>query len=171
MSEALTPPFIVAALLLSVAGALKLRSPQGTGEALRALVLPVGAWTVPALAAGEVALGAACAIDPTRASAAVLAGAYAAFVGVAAALARRGSACGCFGADDTPVSAIHWIASAGLGAVALGATVAGPQGLGWVLGRPAPQVTALLIGIVGAVYAAVILYTAVPRAWTAWSGE
>ncbi|MBV9940676.1 MAG: hypothetical protein JO262_01005 [Solirubrobacterales bacterium] len=171
MTEALTPPFIVAALLLCVAGALKLRSPHGAAGAVRALGLPVRAWTVPVLAAGELVLGAACAVHPTRAAIAVLAGTYAMFAGVAAVLVGRGAACGCFGEDETPVSAVHWMASAGLGAVALGAAVAGGHGLGWVLGRPAPQAAALVIGIAGALYTLVLVYTVVPRAWTAWSGE
>ncbi len=171
MTQALTPPLIVAALLLCVAGALKLRSPHGAAAALRALGLPVRAWTVPALAAGELVLGAACAVAPTRATIAVLAGTYAMFVGVAAALAGRGAACGCFGEDETPVSAVHWMASAALGAVALAAAIGGSHGLGWVLGRPGPQAAALVIGIAGALYAAVLVYTTVPQAWTAWSGE
>ena len=171
MSPALTPPTIVAALALSVAGVLKLRSPHGAATALRALGLPVRAWTVPVLAGGELVLGAACAVNPTRATCAVLAGTYAMFAGVAAVLARRGAACGCFGEDEMPVSAVHCMASAALGAVALTAAVAGSRGVGWVLARPAPQAAALVIGIAGALYAVVLVYTAVPRAWTAWSGE
>ena len=171
MSQALTPPSIVAALLLCVAGALKLRSPRGAAGALRALGLPVRAWMVPALAAGELVLGAACALDRTRATSAVLAAAYATFAGVAAALAGRWAACGCFGEDETPVSAVHWVASAALGAVALAAALAGSHGLGWVAERPAPQAVALVTGIAGALYAVVLVYTAVPRAWTAWSSE
>jgi hypothetical protein len=171
MSQALTPPVIVAALLLCVAGALKLRAPQAAADALGTLGLPVRAWTVPALAAGELVLGVGCAVDPTRATIAVLAGAYATFAAVAAALAGQGAACGCFGEDETPVSAVHWMISAGLGAVALAAAVAGSHGLGWVLGRPAAQAAALVIGIAGALYAVVLIYTAVPRAWTTWSGE
>jgi hypothetical protein len=171
VSAALTPPFLVAALLLCVAGALKLRSPRPAAAALRTLGLPGPTWLIRALAVGELALGAACAIDPTRAGAAVLAGAYVAFAGVAAALARRRVACGCFGEDDTPVSAAHWVASAFLGAVAAAAAADGSHGLGWVLGRGAPTAAVLLIGITGALYATVLVYTDLPVAWAAWSGE
>jgi hypothetical protein len=90
---------------------------------------------------------------------------------VAAVLAGRRASCGCFGEDQTPVSAGHWIASLVLGAVALGAAVAGSHGLGWVLGRPASTAAVLLLGIAGALYATVLVYTAVPRAWSAWSGQ
>ncbi|MBV9806151.1 MAG: hypothetical protein JO286_03155 [Solirubrobacterales bacterium] len=177
MSQALTPPLIVAALVLCAAGALKLRSPHGATGALRALGLPVRPWMVAALAAGELVLGVTCAVDPTRATIAILAGTYATFAGVATALAGGGAACGCFGEDsdngedETPASALHWMASAALGAVALVAALVGSHGLSWVLGRPAAQAIALVIGIGGALYAVVLAYTVVPRAWTSWSGE
>ena len=171
MSEALTPPFLVASLVLCVAGAFKLRAPQAAADALRTLGLPGGVWLVRGLAVGEFALGAVCALFPSRAGAAVLAGAYVMFAGVAAALARRRAGCGCFGEDETPVSAGHWIASLALGAVALGAAASGSHGLSWVLGRPATTAIVLLLGIAGALYATVLVYTEVPRAWSVWSGQ
>ena len=171
MSAALAPPFVVAALLLCVAGGLKLRSPGPAAGALRVLGLPGAVWPVRAIAVGEVVLGVVCAVHPTRASAAVLAGAYGTFTGVAALLVRKRAACGCFGDGDLPATPSHSIASAVLGAVAAAASVAGPRGLGWILGRP-PATTAVLVdGFVGALYATVIVYTQLPTAWTAWSGE
>jgi hypothetical protein len=169
--SALAPPFLLAALLLCLAGALKLRSPQAAAAALRTLGLPAGAWTVRALAAGELVLGATCAVHPTRPTAAVLTGVYLMFAGVAAALARRRGACGCFGEAELPASAWQSVASLVLAAVAAGATVTGPRGLGWVLGRPAPTAGVLIVGIAGAVYATVLMYTQLPAAWAAWSGE
>ena len=163
MSAALAPPFVVASLLLCVAGASKLRAPAVAAAALR-----TSPWVIRALAAGEVALGLACAVDPTPALGVALAIVYALFAAVAAVLMRRRVACGCFGEDDFPVSAGHWIASALLGTLVLVAAVAGPRGLGWLLERPAPQAVALLIGIAGALYATVLVYTVVPRAWGAW---
>jgi hypothetical protein len=157
MSEALAPPFLVASLLLCVAGALKLRSSRGA---------------MGALGAGEIVLGAACAAHPTPALAVALAVVYASFAAVAVILMRRRVACGCFGEnDDFPVSLAHVIASVFLGSLALAAAVAGPRGLGWVLGQQAPIAAALTIGIAGAVYAVVLVYTAVPRTWAAWSVE
>ncbi len=163
MSAALAPPFVVAALLLCVAGASKLRAPAVAAAALR-----TSPWVIRALAAGEVALGLAGAVDPMPALGVALAIAYALFAAVAAVLMRRRVACGCFGEDDFPVSAGHWIASALLGTLVLAAAVAGPRGLGWLLERPAPQAVALLIGIAGGLYATVLVYTVVPRAWGAW---
>lgn len=171
MSAALAPPFVVAALLLCVAGGLKLRSPRPAVGALQVLGLPGAAWVVRVLAVGELALGAVCAVHPSRASAALLAGAYGTFAAVAAVLVRRRAACGCFGDDDLPASVSQSVASAVLCAVAAAAAVAGPNGLGWILGRPAPTATVLVVGIAGALYAAVVVYTQLPTAWAAWSGE
>lgn len=163
MSAALAPPFVVASLLLCVAGASKLRAPAVAAAALR-----TSPWVIRALAAGEVALGLACAVHPTPALGVTLAIVYALFAAVAAVLMRRRVACGCFGEDDFPVSAGHSIASALLGTLVLAAAVAGSGGLGWVLGQPAPQAAVLLIGIAGALYAIVLVYTVVPRGWGAW---
>ncbi|HZE04132.1 MAG TPA: MauE/DoxX family redox-associated membrane protein [Solirubrobacteraceae bacterium] len=171
MSAALAPPFVVAALLLCVAGTLKLGAPGPAAGALRTLGLPARAWMVRALAAGEVALGIACAVQPARATAAVLAGTYATFAGVAAVLARERASCGCFGDRDLPATSSHAIASAALAAVSAAAAIAGPRGLGWVLGRPAVTVVVLAAGIAGALYATVLVYTKLPAAWAAWSGE
>jgi hypothetical protein len=171
LSDALTPPFVVASLVLCLAGALKLRSPQAAASALRTLGLPGRDWIVRAAAAAEVALGAACAVHPGRAVAVALALVYAQFAAIAAVLMRRRAACGCFGENDLPVSLAHVIASELLGTLAGAAAVAGPGGLGSVLARPVPQATVLLIGISGALYAVVLVYTWVPRAWGAWSGR
>jgi hypothetical protein len=166
VSAALTPPFLVAALLLCVAGALKLRSPGGAAAALG-----VSPWAVRGVACGEVVLGAACALWPTRPLAVALAVVYGLFSLVAVGLMRRGVSCGCFGDNDLPVSLAHVIASELLGALAVGAALTGPRDLGWVLARPAATAVVLLIGIAGALYATVLVYTQLPLAWTAWSGE
>jgi hypothetical protein len=165
MSDALAPPFLVASLVLCVAGLLKLRSPDVAAAALR-----TRPWTIRALAAGEVALGAACVLHPTRATAAVLTGAYATLAGGAAALRRGRAACGCFGDDDLPVSLAHVIASGLLGAVAVATAVASPRGLPWLASQPAPVAGVVAAGIAGAAYATVLVYTLAPRAWAAWSG-
>ena len=112
MSAALAPAFLVAALVLCVSGALKLRSCARTRDARCSAV-------------GEVALGAACAVHPTRALAVALAVVYASFAAVAVVLRRRRVACGCFGENDFPVSLAHVIASELLGTLALAAAVAG----------------------------------------------
>jgi hypothetical protein len=165
VSEALAPPFLVASLVLCVAGLAKLRSPAGAAAALG--IIP---WPIRALATGEVALGAACALHPTRALAAALALVYAALAGGATVLMRRRVACGCFGDDDLPVSQAHVIASELLCALAVAAAIASPRGLPWLASQPAVTAGVLAVGIAAAVYATVLLYTVVPRAWSAWSG-
>jgi len=157
LSAALAPPFIVASLLLCVAGAMKLRSSPRL--------------SMRALGVGEIVLGVACAVHPTRPLAVALAVVYGSFAAVATVLRRRRLACGCFGENDIPVSLAHVIAGELLGTVALAAALAGPRGLGWLLGQPAPTAVAVLIGVAGAVYATVLIYTLVPRAWVQWSGE
>jgi hypothetical protein len=154
MSAALAPPFIVAALVLLVAGVMKLGSSAGRMRAL---------------GVGEIALGAACALHPTRALAATLALTYMTFAAVGVVLKRRRLACGCFGENDFPVSLAHVIASELLGTLALTAAIAGPRGVGWVFGQPPAEAAVLLVGIAVAAYAVVLVYTVVPRAWTAWS--
>ncbi|MBV9604568.1 MAG: hypothetical protein JO027_05655 [Solirubrobacterales bacterium] len=162
MSEALAPPFLVAALLVCVAGVVKLRSPHRAAAALQ-----TSPWAIRGLAVGEVSLGAACALAPTRPLAVALAAVYGLFSLLAVVLMRRGVPCGCFGDNDFPVSLAHVTASELLAALALGAALTGPRGLEWALDQPA----ALLLGIAGAVYATVLVYTRLPVAWAAWSGE
>jgi hypothetical protein len=171
VTQALAPPFLVASLVLCVAGAFKLRSPEVAAGALRTLRLPGGKWLVRSLAAGELLLGVVCAVHPTRATAAVLAAAYVTFAGVAAVLSGQRVGCGCFSEADTPVSRVHVVANLVLGAVAAAAAVASPRGLGWMATQPAGTGVALGIGIAGAACAVVLVYTEVPRAWTEWGGE
>lgn len=172
MSAALAPPLIVASLLLCVAGVLKLRAPAGAVGALAALGLPARAWIVRTVAVFEVAVGVVCAVDPSRISAVALGVTYGLFAVMAAILMRRRVACGCFGENDVPASSGHWIASGLLASVALAATTFGPpRGLEWLLARSVSTGAIALIGIAGALYAVVLVYTALPRAWGAWESE
>jgi hypothetical protein len=166
VSQALTPPFLVACLVLCIAGVAKLRTPQTAATALG-----LHTWAVRVPAVGELALGAVCAVHPTRAGAIALAVVYSLFATVAVVLMRRRVACGCFGEDDLPVSRAHVIASGLLAAMAAAAAFTTPQGIGWLTGQPIGEGVGLVAGVAGATYAVVLLYTAVPRAWAAWSGQ
>ena len=166
MSEALAPPFLVASLVLCLAGLAKLRAPRTAAAALR-----ISPWLVRGLAVGELVLGVTCVVHPTRATTVVLAGAYAAFAGVAVALRRRRVPCGCFGDNDLPVSQAHVIASELLGAVAAASALASPRGLLWVAGQPIAEAAVLAVAIAAAAYATVLVYTVLPQAWNAWSAE
>jgi hypothetical protein len=166
VSEALVPPFLIAALVLCVAGLSKLRAPARAAAALH-----TPAPAVRALALGDVALGVACVVHPTRALAVALAALYALFAAVAVKLRRDRVACGCFGDSDLPVSQAHVLASELLAIVVAAAAFALPRGLPWVAGQSALTAGVLAVGIASASYATVLVYTAVPRAWGAWSGQ
>jgi len=165
VSEALAPPFLVTSLVLCIAGLAKLRAP-----ATAAAALGMHPWMIRALAIGEVVLGAACVVHPTRPVAVALAAAYAVFATVAVVLKRRRAACGCFGDNDLPVSQAHVIASELLGAVAVVAAVVSPRGLPWLASQPAVTAAVTAVGVAGAAYAMVLVYTEVPPAWAGWSG-
>ncbi len=155
--------------MLCVAAALKLRSPAAAARALGALGLPARLGLVRALAAGELALGAWCAVHPVRPAAGAIACLYAVFAVAALLLARRQSSCGCFGEEDAPASIAQSILSAILALVALAAMLSGAHGLGWVLVRPAMSAAVLVLGTAGAVYGTVLAYTEMPPAWGSWS--
>jgi uncharacterized membrane protein YphA (DoxX/SURF4 family) len=167
-----TPPLVVAALVLCVAGVAKLRSPGAAVAALSTLGIRVPRLLIRALAVLELALGAFVALDPVRVASAVVACLYALFAGLSLALASRRANCGCFGEQDAPASVLQSLLSGALALVAIAAAIWPPShGIGWVLGHDLPLAAALFVGIAGAVYASVVAYTDLPPAWTAWSAR
>lgn len=107
---ALVGLYLAAALLLIVAGALKVRHPDPLVRALRSVRLPGGAMLVRVFGAAEVVLGLAALLPGGRPAAALMAVSYAVFTGfVVLALARDGvlSSCGCFGKVDCPPTRTH----------------------------------------------------------------
>lgn len=173
MSAVLFAPLLVCAGLLAVSGTAKLRAPRPAADALVALGWPtrrpVGA--VRAIAGAELVLAAAGALLPGRLTAAALAGAYATFALVAIALVRRRASCGCFGDAGGPASMSQAILSLA-GAVLCGLAVVWPaHRLGWVVGRAPLSAFTLLAGLGACVWAAVLVYTELPVAWSAWSAR
>jgi hypothetical protein len=171
VADALTPPLLVAAAVLLVAGLAKLRAPNGAVRALRSLGAPAAPLLVRAFAFGEVALAAWALIHPNRFVVAGLAAAYASFAATAAALARRNASCGCFGAASPPASAAQASISAAFAAVALASVLTSVHGVGWLLNRSTTAAIVLVTATAGAAYAAVVAYTEIPSAWSAWSGR
>ncbi len=171
MMNALTAPLMVAAGVLCVAGAAKLRAPDPAVEALRAGRLPADRWLVRAFALAELALGTWVAISPSGPGAAAVAFLYAMFSGLSLLLSRRRASCGCFGTSERPASRVQSVLSAALAVVAALAAAAPPHGLAWIAGQSAPLAAATLIAVAGAVYATVIAYTELPAAWGAWSAR
>jgi hypothetical protein len=169
MAAALTAPFAVAALVLCAAGVAKLRSPAGAVSALSVLGLPARTSLVRVFAAAELAVGAWSFLQPTRVTAAAVAATYAVFAVLSFALARRRTACGCFGDDDAPAWVGQSVLSVALCAVGVAAAVVTPHGVGWILGGGAAHAATLLLAILASAYAAILAYTLLPQAWTAWS--
>jgi hypothetical protein len=177
VQAALTPPFIAAALVLCAAGIAKLRSPAPAVAALQAvgvsprLLRSAGRALVRCAALAELALGGWCAIAPSRPAAALLAAAYALFAGIAVLLVRRRAACGCFGDERAPASLTQSMLSAAFAVIAALAATEPVHGAAWILDRPPGSAVAVSVGIAGIAYAAVIAYTELPQAWTAWSAR
>lgn len=168
MAAILSTPIAVAAIVLAVAGAAKLRSPDGARHALATAGLSVPRAVVRSIAAAELALAALMVLAPGRLTCALLAMTYAVLALVARVLTRRGAACGCFGGDDVPATAAHVWLSAVLALIA-GAGVAWPaRGIAWLLAASPGVAGPLTLGIAGAAYATVLAYTELPSAWSAW---
>jgi hypothetical protein len=158
----------VAALVLIVAGAAKLRAPAPAAAAVRELGLPAAALPIRTLAMGEIALGVWALVAPTSVAAIALACCYAAFAALALLLAGRRVGCGCFGEGNFPASRAQALLSALLAVVSAAAAVWPPHGL---LDRPAGEAVVLVIGIAAAAYATVLAYTQLAAAWSAWSAR
>lgn len=169
MSQALTAPFLLAAAVLWVAGVAKLRSPDAAAHALRTLGIPVDGAAVRVLAVAEVGLATWSALAPGTAAGLTMAGTYGVFALVSLRLAQARHACGCFGEAEAPATLGQALLSATLGTACLLGAFAAVRGMPWVLTRPAPSAVVLVAGIAGATYAAVLVYTQLPRAWSAWS--
>lgn len=122
----LAGPLFAAALLMGLAGALKLIRPDSTRVALRTAGLPSHSFAVRVLGATEVIGSAAVVVLGGRLAGALVAAAYLGFAGFAAQLSRqsrRAVPCGCFGSSTAPVGPLHVGVNAGLAAVGLASTV------------------------------------------------
>jgi hypothetical protein len=118
---ALIAPALVAAALLSLAGAQKLVDPTMTVGALRALRLPASPLVVRVGSAAELVLGAAAITIGGAVVWSLVALSYLAFAGFVLAALRSGTmigSCGCFGRDETPPHPLHLALDVGLAAVA-----------------------------------------------------
>jgi hypothetical protein len=163
-----TPPFLIAALVVVAAGVAKLRVPQPAAAATRALGLPVRGWMVRTFAGFECAVGGA-ALAGIDGAAIALAALYGLFAVLSLLMVRQRLSCGCFGDPDVPASNLGALLSAACAGVSLAAAAWKPHGIGWVFGQAPTTAVATLIGIAGAAYAVVIAYTELPLAWAAWS--
>jgi hypothetical protein len=124
----LAGPVFAIALVMGVAGVLKLARPRTAAQALGAAGLTDSPLAVRALAVTEIAVAAAALAFGTALTAAAMAVYYAGFAVFALVLLRRaGSAapCGCFGETkaDEPTTYIHVIMNVVAAVLALAAVI------------------------------------------------
>jgi hypothetical protein len=104
--EVLTALFLTCSGLLVYAGAVKLREPEPTGEALRLAGMPDSRHLVRALGTGEVALGSAAIVLGGAPVATLVGLVYLSFAVFAARQRASGADCGCLG-QPAPVTRLH----------------------------------------------------------------
>lgn len=128
----LAGPYLVAIVLLGAGGALTVVRPATTARAVREIGLPVSSTVVRAGALVELTIAAGALVGGGRPLATLVAASYCGFAIFVLAALRRDvplSTCGCFGAADTPPTALHLgfnvAAAAVAGAVALTGSAAG----------------------------------------------
>lgn len=128
--NALGGPAVASAILLAIGGTSKLLRPANTSHALRGLRLPAAPFGVRVLAVAEMGVAVGALAGGGRLAWLLVAGAYLGFAGfVVFALLRGGalSSCGCFGAPDTPPTAVHVLVTVSASVVAC-ATAFHPPG-------------------------------------------
>lgn len=170
MSDALAGPYAVACTLLVVAGAFKATRPRASTGAMRALALPASDRLTRSLGGAEVALGAAAALTGWAPLAGLVAVGYAGFAGFVVAARRRGTmvqSCGCLGELEVPPSSIHVGVNVAAAAVAIAAAVTRVDGLRTTLADEAMAGVPFVALVAAAVWAIVVLITAVPAARSA----
>jgi hypothetical protein len=118
----LAGPFLIAAVVLALAGVRKLVDPESTRGALRQMGLPWRGPVVLLLAVAEVFTGVYAVVDGGSAAAWALFAWYAAFTVFVLVALRRSvplASCGCLGKPDTPPSPAHLVVDGLFAAVAL----------------------------------------------------
>lgn len=153
-----------------VAGLAKIRAPERTAKALRAIGVPATSWIVRALGFAEVALGGIAALRPTSEVLVALGALFIAFAVFVAFLLSRGGPdpeCGCFGGHEMPASGLHIGVNIAAALVSLVAATNAPPGfLDLVLTRPSGLILALLTAL--GVYLVTAVFTYLPGALRAY---
>ncbi len=124
----LAGPFLVTAAILAAGGASKVVRPTSTARAVGEMGLPAGPTLVRVGAAAELAIAAGALVGGGRPLAALVAASYAGFAAFVVAALRQGtplSTCGCFGAADTPPTAIHLVVNLAAAGVAAAVALTG----------------------------------------------
>jgi hypothetical protein len=167
----LAGPFVIAAALLALGGALKAVHPADTANALHAVGLPHARLLVRAGGVLEVVVGVGALVVGGTVFAVLVGVSYLAFAGFVV-LARRGNtpiaSCGCFGKVDTPPSAVHVVVDLVAAGVAL-AVAAAPTDLSLshtLAHQPLAGIPFVLLVVVG-MYLVFLSFTALPKTMAA----
>jgi len=171
LTHTLAPLVALAGALLVIAGAIKVVRPATARAALAAARFPARAPAVRALGIAEIAAGAALVVRPGPLTAAIVAFGYACFALFIVRLRRAHVECGCFGAAGGEASALHTVLNGFLAAACAVAALAPPPQPSWIAHAPPLTAAAYALGLAGAVYAAYLAFTLVPRAWSSYSPE
>jgi hypothetical protein len=174
LAQAVAGPLLVAAGVLAVAGAAKLREPDATARALTAIGLRGRDELARALGAGEVALAAACIAWPGRPVAiavGVVYACFAAFVAAAMAGVVRTATCGCFGSRETEPGLVHLGFTVGAAAAAALAAAAPPPPLWQLLPDQPLAGVPFALGALACVGCAVLALTALPPLLASYGGR
>ena len=171
----LAGPFVLAASLLAIGGALKLGRPHDTAQALTAMGLRTPRFTssrtlVRVGGAIEVVVGVGALVTGGPIFALLVAFSYLLFAGFVVAALRSGapiSSCGCFGKVDTPPSVVHVAIDLVLAAVAVGAAFAGDVALGDVLAEQPLLGLPFLFLIAIGLLLVFLAFTALPKTMAA----
>ena len=163
--------YLVAAAVLVIAGAAKAARPGPAADTVTRLApftprrLAVG--LVRAVAGAEVALGVAACVVPGHAPALGVGASYVVFAATAAVIRAHAASlasCGCFGAPDTPVGAVHVVVNLALAAGAGWYAAASPHGAVWRVLSTQPGAGAPLVLAAGAATGcALLLLTGLAR--------
>jgi hypothetical protein len=165
--DALAAPSAVAAAILVVAGAAKLKKPLPVTGSLALLKLPRSTALVRGLGSLEIAIGIAALSAEPRVTYTILAGVYAAFAVFTAwalKLDKPLASCGCFGDPDTPAAPSHVLLTALAAVTAAAAAASGTPTLRALLVTEGWRVLPLAIYLGVGVYLAFLAFTALPRA-------
>jgi hypothetical protein len=157
--DLIVPPFFLAAFLVVLGGAAKIRRPPAASEALASVHLPSRWWEVRVLGLIEVGLGLWVLLAPGTISALALATLYLGFAAFLTALIVGrvpAASCGCVGQAGAPPSFLHVGLDLAAAAVAIAAATTTVPTLGAVLGDQPLLGVPFLVAMGSAAYAAVL---------------
>jgi hypothetical protein len=167
----LAGPFAIAAILLSVGGALKAVRPRDTAQALVAVGMRFPRFLTARTAvrlggALEAVVGVGALLTGGAVFAVLLAVSYLGFAVFVAVALRRGapiSSCGCFGKVDTPPSVVHLVLNVGAIVTATAVALGPGGGIGEVLADQDLLGLPFLLLVAIATYAAFLALTVLPQ--------